>query len=151
MMKILEIMIIIKKENTESALLHKSTSLVSSSFCGKTHLLLNKLHIIHLLNSEKQMKTIPRSPEQYSNFELKDTGDALLAELLRCVSVEKDLQYRTIQGFRNCCIVFDDMLDSCQKIGDPFFTRGRHNDSDVYSLSQSYFDLPKRTIRKNEI
>ena len=41
------------------------------------------------------------------------------------------------------------MLDSNQKLIDPFFTRGRHNDLDVYSLSQSYFVLAKRTIRNN--
>ena len=32
---------------------------------------------------------------------------------------------------------------------EPFFTRGRHKDIDVYYLSQSYFDLPLRTIRNN--
>ena len=41
------------------------------------------------------------------------------------------------------------MLDTSQKLLDPFFTRGRHNDLDVYYLSQSYFDLPERTIRNN--
>ena len=39
------------------------------------------------------------------------------------------------------------MLDSNQEILDPFFTRGRHIDLDVYYLSQSYFDLRKRIIR----
>ena len=61
--------------------------------------------------------------------------------------MEEDLEDRTIQGFQNCCVVFDDMLDSNQKLIDPFFTRGRHNDLDVNYLSQSYFYLPKRTIR----
>ena len=41
------------------------------------------------------------------------------------------------------------MLDSNQKLIDPFFTEGRHKDLDVYYLAQSYFDLPKRTIRNN--
>ena len=43
-------------------------------------------------------------------------------------------------------------MDSNQKLLDPFFNRGkirRYNDSDVYYLSQSYFDLPKRTITNN--
>ena len=38
------------------------------------------------------------------------------------------------------------MLDSNQRLIDPFFTTGRHNLCDVYYLSQSYFDVPKRTI-----
>ena len=41
------------------------------------------------------------------------------------------------------------MLGSNQKLIDLFFTRGRHNDLDVYCLSQPYFVLPKRTIRNN--
>ena len=92
-------------------------------------------------NLEQQIKIITRSPEQYSNFELEE------------VSVEEDLEDRTIPKSRgvqeNCCVVFDYMLDSNQKLIDPFFSRGRHNDLDVYYLSQSYFDLPKRTIRNN--
>ena len=88
-------------------------------------------------NPEQQIKIITRSPEQYENIQLED------------VSVEEDLEDRTIQEFQNCCVVFDDMLDSNQRLIDPFFTRGRHNDLDVYYLSQSYFDLPKRTIRNN--
>ena len=63
--------------------------------------------------------------------------------------MEDELEDRTIQDFQSCCVVFDDMLDSNQKLIDPFFTRGRHNDLDVYYLSQSNFDLPKRTIRNN--
>ena len=49
--------------------------------------------------------------------------------------------------FQNCSVVFDAVLDSNHKPIDPVFTRGKHNDLDVYYLSQSYFDLPKRTIR----
>ena len=113
------------------------TLIVGPSFCGKTHLLLNKLQLIRLDNPEQKICIITRSPEQYNKIEIED------------VSVEEDLGDKSIQDFQNCCVVFDDMLDSNQKLIDPFFTRGRHNDLDVYSLSQSYFDLPKRTIRNN--
>ena len=113
------------------------TLIVGPSFCGKTHLLLNKLQLIRLNNPEQKICIITRSPEQYNKIEIED------------VSVEEDLGDKSIQDFQNCCVVFDDMLDSNQKLIDPFFTRGRHNDLDVYYLSQSYFDLPKRTIRNN--
>ena len=115
----------------------KRTLIVGPSFCGKTLLLLNKIQLIRLYDKEKQIHIITRSPGQYENIQLED------------VSVDEDLEDRTIQDFQNCCVVFDDMLDSNQKLIDPFFTRGRHNDLDVYYLSQSYFDLPKRTIRNN--
>ena len=123
------------------------TLIVGPSLCGKTHLLINNLQLFHLDNPEKQIKIITRSPEQYSNFELGDTG--LQAELLRCVTVKEHLKDRAKQVFQNCFVVFDVMLDSNQKLIDPFFTRGRHNDLDAYYLSQSYLDLPKRTIRNN--
>ena len=113
------------------------TLIVGPSFCGKTHLLLNKLQLIRLDNPEQKICIITRSPEQYNKIEIED------------VSVEEDLGDKSIQDFPNCCVVFDDMLDSNQKLIDPFFTRGRHNDLDVYYLSQSYFDLSKRTIRNN--
>ena len=113
------------------------TLIVGPSFCGKTHLLLNKLQLIRLDNPEQKICIITRSPEQYNKIEIED------------VSVDEDLEDKSIQDFRNCCVVFDDMLDSNQKLIDPFFTRGRHNDLDVYYLTQSYFDLPKRTIRNN--
>ena len=63
--------------------------------------------------------------------------------------MEEDLGDKGIHDIQDCCVVFDDMLESNQKLIDPFFTRGRHNDLVVYYLAKSYFDLPKRTIRNN--
>ena len=90
------------------------TLIVGPSFCGKTHLLLNKLQLIRLSDSEKQIKMITRSPGQYLNIQLGDAEGALH------VSVEEDLEDRTIQDFKNCCVIFDDMLESNQKLIDPF-------------------------------
>ena len=46
------------------------TLIVGPSFCGKTHLLLNKLRLIRLEDPEKQIRIITRSPEQYEDVEL---------------------------------------------------------------------------------
>ena len=47
-------------------------------------------------------------------------------------------------------LFFDDMLLSKQESNiDLFFTRGRHSNIDIYYISQSYFHLPKNTIRNN--
>ena len=115
------------------------TLIVGPSFCGKTHLLLNKLRLIRLEDPEKQIRIITRSPEQYEFAELRiDIGG---------VSVEENVG--DLEEYRGCCVVFDDMLDSNQKLIDPFFTRGRHKSCDVYYLCQSYFDAPKKTVRNN--
>ena len=124
---------------------HYSTLIVGPSFCGKTHLLLNKFKLIRLCDSDKQIHIITRSPEQYEDVGSKmklEVGDLGLV-------VEEDLGDKSTQDFRNCCVVFDDMLDSNHKLIDPFFTRRRHNLCDVYYLSQSYFEVPKGTIRNN--
>ena len=49
------------------------TLIVSPSFCGKTHLLLNKIQLIRLDNPGQKLRIITRSPEQYSNIEIEDT------------------------------------------------------------------------------
>ena len=95
------------------------TLTVGPSFCGKTHLLLNKFQLIRLCDSEEQIHIITRSPEQYSEagFAYRITNTEL------CTSVEEDLEDITIQNFQNCCVVFDDMLDSNQNLSDPFSTK----------------------------
>ena len=111
------------------------TLIVGPSFCGKTHLLLNKLRLIRLEDPEKQIRIITRSPEQYENINMQ--------------GIEVEENVGDLEEYRGCCVVFDDMLDSNQKLIDPFFTRGRHKSCDVYYLCQSYFDAPKKTVRNN--
>ena len=114
------------------------TLIVGPSFCGKTHLLLNKLRLIRLEDPEKQIRIITKSPEQYEDVELR---------IEQGIEVEDNVG--VLEEYRGCCVVFDDMLDSNQKLIDPFFTRGRHKSCDVYYLCQSYLDAPKKTVRNN--
>ena len=95
------------------------TKIVGPTFCGKTHLFLNKLQLIRLDNPEQRTKIISRSPEQYTNTALLAFGIEI-----EDTSLEEDVEDGTIQHFQNCCVVFDDMLDSTRKLIDPFFTRG---------------------------
>ena len=75
-------------------------------------------------------------PKQYtkSKIKIKEIGDEI----------------KPLNEYENGIIVFDDILGSSNsRFIDQFFIRGRHNNLDIYYLSQSYFDLPKRTIRNN--
>ena len=47
------------------------TLIVGPSFCGKTHLLLNKLRLIRLEDPEKQIRIITRSSEQYEDIDIQ--------------------------------------------------------------------------------
>ena len=72
------------------------------------------------MDNIKQIHIITRSPEQYENLDYSISEDV------------GDLDF-----YRFPCVVLDDMLDTSQKLIDPFFTRERHHDCDVSYLSQS--------------
>ena len=109
------------------------TLLVGPSFSGKTYLMFKILSRI----SDRDIYIITKSPpDQYTNSKIK----------IREISDE----IKPPNEYENGIIVFDDVLGSTNsRFIDQFFIRGRHNNLDIYYLSQSYFDLPKRTIRNN--
>ena len=109
------------------------TLLVGPTFSGKTYLMLKILSRI----SDRDIYIITNSPpEQYTNSKIK----------IKEISDE----IKPLNEYENGIIVFDDILGSSNsRFIDQFFIRGRHNNLDNFYLSQSYFDLPKRTIRNN--
>ena len=115
----------------ESGNKNNRTLLVVPSFSGKTYLMLKILSRI----PDRDIYIITKSPpEQYSNSKIK--------------IVEISDEIKPVSEYENAIIVFDDILGSSKsRLIDQIFLTGRHNDLDVYYLSQSYFDLPKRTIR----
>ena len=109
------------------------TILVGTSFSGKTYLMLKILSRM----SDRNIYIITKSPpEQYiiSKIKIKEISDEI----------------KPLNEYENGIIVFDDVLESSNSRDiDQYFIRGRHNNLDIYYLSQSCFDLPKRTIRNN--
>ena len=107
--------------------------LVGSSFAGKTYLMLKILSRM----IDRDIYIITKSPpEQYTISKIK------IKEITN--------EIKPLNEYENGVIVFDDILGSSNsRFIDQFFIRGRHNNLDIYYLSQSYFDLPKRTIRNN--
>ena len=102
--------------------------IIGFSNCGKTYLM---NHI--LFQKQEPIFIITKSLSQYPKIKAQ-TSDEI-----------QPLEY-----YENSTVVFDDMLLSKQENNiDLFFTRGRHNNIDIYYISQSYFHLPKNTIRNN--
>ena len=144
------------------------TLIIGPSFSGKTFLMKNKLRLINIDYPDKDIKIVTRSPKQYlqsklepeirhsqselepevrhSQRELESSIPHLQSKLESVSPYEEDFdcseEVESLENYQNCVIVFDDMLDSNQKLIDPFFTRGRHENIDVYYLSQRYFELP---------
>ena len=83
------------------------------------------------MNNKRPIHIITRSPNQYPNY--KTSTDI-----------------KPINKYKGSVVIFDDMLGAKNSSQiDEFFTRGRHEDLDVYYISQSYFALPRQSIRNN--
>ena len=104
------------------------TLIIGFSNCGKTYLMNYILH-----QKQEPIFIITKSLNQYPNIKAQ-TSDEI----------------QPLNEYENSVVVFDDMLVSKQESKiDLFFTRGRYNNIDIYYISQSYFHLPKNTIRNN--
>ena len=81
--------------------------------------------------NKRTILIITRSPNQYPNYKTSN-------------------EIKPINKYKKSVVLFNDMLgarNSSQT--DEFCTRGRHEDSSVFYVSQSYFGLPRQNIRKN--
>ena len=115
-----------KRKLVES--LNNRTLIIGFSNCGKIYLMNHILHQKH-----EPIFIITKSLNQYPKIKAQ-TSDEI----------------QPLNEHGNSVVVFDDMLLSKQESNiDLFFTRGRHNKIDIYYKSQSYFHLPKNTIRNN--
>ena len=101
--------------------------IVGSSGCDKTYLM---NHILHL-----------KKPDNYNHKVSKSISN---------IKAPTSDENQPLENYENSTVVFDDMLLSRQESNkDLFFTRGRHGNNDIFFISQSYFHLPKNTIRDN--
>ena len=102
--------------------------IIGPSNVGKTYYMLK---ILEKMDNKRPIHIITRSPNQYPNYKTSN-------------------EIKPINKNKGSVVIFDDMLgarNSCQI--DEFFTRGRHEDLGVYYISQSYFSLPRQSIRNN--
>ena len=122
---------IIKNEinNTnDSNLGNHRNVVIGPSGVGKTYYMLK---VLERIGNKRPINIITRSPNQYTNY--KTSTDI-----------------KPINKYKGSVVIFDDMLGAKNSSQiDEFFTRGRHEDLDVYYISQSYFALPRQSIRNN--
>ena len=102
--------------------------IIGPSNVGKTYYMLK---ILEKIGNKRPVHIITRSPNQYPNY-------------------KTSTEIKPINKYKGSVVILDDMLGAknSSQIGE-FFTRGRHEDLDVYYISQSYFALPRQSIRNN--
>ena len=101
---------------------------IGPSNVGKTYYMLKMLE---KKGNQRPIHIITRSPNQHSNYQTSN-------------------EIKPINKYKGSVVIFDDMLGARNSSQlDEFFTRGRHEGLDVYYISQSYFGLPRQSIRNN--
>ena len=116
------------KNNTVSTYENHRHVVIGPSNVGKTYYMLK---VLEKLGNKRPIHIITRSPNQYPNYKTNN-------------------EIKPINKYKGSVVIFDDMLGAKNSSQiDEFFTRGRHEDLDVYYISQSYFALPRQSIRNN--
>ena len=101
---------------------------IGPSNVGKTYYMLK---VLEKISNKRPIHIITRSLNQYPNY-------------------KTSIEIKPINKYKESVVIFDDMLGTRNSFQiDEFFTRGRHEDLDVYYISQSYFVLPRQSIRNN--
>ena len=102
--------------------------IIGPSNVGKTYYMLK---ILEKISKKRRIRIITRSPNQYPNYKTSN-------------------EIKPIDKYKGSVVIFDDMLGARNSSQiDEFFSRGRHEDLDVNYISQSYFGLPRQSIRNN--
>ena len=102
--------------------------IIGPSNVGKTFYMLK---VLEKIGNKRPIHIITRSSNQYPNY-------------------RTSTDIKPINKYKGSVVIFDDMLGAKNSSQiDEFFTRGRHEDLDVYYISQSYFALPRQSIRNN--
>ena len=102
--------------------------IIGPSNVGKTFYMLK---VLEKIGDQRPIHIITRSPNQYPNYKTCN-------------------EIKPIKKYKGSVAIFDDMSGAKNSSQiDEFFTIGRHEDLDVYYISESYFGLPRQSIRNN--
>ena len=114
--------------NNVSTFENRANVIIGPRNVGKTYYMLK---VLEKIGNKRPVHIITRSPNQYSNYKTSN-------------------EIKPINKYKGSVVIFDDMLRAKNSSQiDEFFTRGRHEDLNVYYISQSYFALPRQSIRNN--
>ena len=114
--------------NNVSTFENRANVIIGPRNVGKTYYILK---VLEKIGNKRPIHIITRSPNQYPNHKTSN-------------------EIKPINKYKGSVVIFDDMLGAKNTSQiDEFFTRGRHEDLDVYYISQSYFALPRQSIRNN--
>ena len=102
--------------------------IIGPSNAGKTYYMLS---VLEKIDNKRPIHIRTRSPYQYPNY-------------------ITSIDIKPIYKYKGSVFIFDNKLGARNSSQiDEFYTRGKNEDLDVYYISQSYFALPRQSIRNN--
>ena len=114
--------------NNVSKFENRANVIIGPRNVGKTYYM---LRVLEKIGNKRHIRIITRSPNQYPNYKTNN-------------------EIKPINKYKGAVVIFDDMLGTRNSSQiDEFFTIGRREYLDVYYISQSYFALPRQSIRNN--
>ena len=114
--------------NNVSTFENRANVIIGPRNVGKTYYMLK---VLEKIGNKRSIHIITRSPNQCPNYKTSN-------------------EIKPINKYKGSVVIFDDMLGAKNSSQiDEFFTRGRHEDLNVYYISQGYFALPRQSIRNN--
>ena len=117
-----------KINNNVSKYENRANVIIGPRNVGETYYMLK---VLEKIGNKRPIHIITRSPNQYLNCKTSN-------------------EIKPINKYKGSVVIFDDMLGARNSSQiDEFLTRGRHEDLDVYYISQSYFALPRQSNRNN--
>ena len=115
-------------DNIDSTYENHRHVVIGPSNVGKTYYMLK---LLEKIGNKRPIHIITRSPNQYPNYKTSN-------------------EIKPINKYKGSVVIFDVILRAKNSSQiDEFFTRGRHENLDVYYICQSYFGLPRQSIRNN--
>ena len=117
-----------KRKVVNSVNKNNRTLIIGLSNCVETYLMNCILH-----QKQEPIFINTKSLNQYPNINAQSSDES-----------------EPLENYENSAVVFDYLLLSNQESNiDLCFTRGRHQNIEIYYISQSYFHLPKNPFRNN--
>ena len=108
---------------------------------------LEKQQIVNIFKNQKQFEKVKLAPseviDQYSGIR-KGT---IKADFFADCSMIPDPTELSIE--EKNLLILDDCFLGPQNKAEAYYTRGRQNNCDTFYISQSYFRLPRHTVREN--
>ena len=108
---------------------------------------LSKQQICNIFRNQKKFEKIKASPldiiEHYNGYRKSEVK----ADFFSDCSMIPDPTDLSID--EKNLLILDDCFLGPQNKAEAYYTRGRQNNCDVFYISQSYFRLPRHTIREN--